>query len=414
VLILGAGASETSGYPLANELALLMCDERSFRDKLRRQFAEEGFYDENASYENAFASVQLESKAAATLRSSDFETMDQLSRHVAGGEHAHIARGLKILMRLVLAIHNPDKSHYGTSDYRKLVNRVLEGAHPRQDTTIISLNYDPYLEYRLFRAFRSRSVGTTGGEEAHHIAQAIHSGFLKPDDLRWLALDGFCHLKLHGVAALPAARHPGQLTVPVQPNQPTEFHAGYLFAGFDSRARLGTMVRGPHAEQAPPALLPWEIVHESGSRLLTELEFEATAGADWQHRPLYPLFAGIWQRARREIQAADKISLIGLSLGPYLEPGLKYLFEGKTGDVQLVVANPANKRFIERDDPLNRNGPAGHALEVLKEKCGMARRVSGSFREWDGDMAVEDFHTDSLMETVSCYNSFKEFIGAEM
>jgi len=155
-------------------------------------------------------------------------------------------------------------------------------------------------------------------------------------------------------------------------------------------------------------------VHENGSRLLTSEEFVSIVGEDWQHRSLYPLFAGIWDRARREVQSADKISLVGLSLGQYLEPGLRYLFEGKSGPIQLVIANPENERFKDHQNPLHPNSPAGRAYAMLTKRCGMRSRVLASFSEYDGMVRKDDVGREDQDPAVTCHESFREFIEAEM
>ncbi len=420
VVFLGAGASVTSGYPLANELTLLMSNPDTFKERLRDLMTAEGDFEsvERGFHTDSIITRHLAlSEAAKLLRSGDFATMDELSKDaVMGGRHADKVYDLKKLMRLVLSFHNPDVSNYGASDYRALIQKLFHAGPLRQDTSIISFNYDPYLEFRLFRAYETRAqVRPVSDEPPDYYPQAISSGFFKPEDVSWLGQPGLCHLKLHGVCALPAMRHPGRLTLPVQPKEPQEFHSGYLFArGFRTAIRVACLCQPPFSDQAPPALLPWEIVHETGKRLLSETEFSTAVGDDWEHRALYPLFAGIWERARREVQSADKISFVGLSLGPYLEPGLRYLFGGKTGDLQLVVANMDNKRFKEQGNQQHPSSPAGRALELLAEKCGIRCRIFGSFSEFDGNMAVADFHLENHQPTVTCHNSFREMIQAEM
>lgn len=416
VIFLGAGASTTSGYPIASELAQLMCNPSRFNEKFRRLLLEDGDSSSGFDEDSVITRYLTSSKAAELLRSGDYATMDELSYDAIGGKHAAKVRDLKKLMRLVLSLHNPAVSHDESSDYRTLIQKLFYGGQLRQDTCIISFNYDPYLEFRLFQAYQARSqVRAVSGVAADYVHQAISSGFLRTEDLSWLAQLGFCHLKLHGVSALPAMRHPGRLTLPVQPSEPQEFHSGYLFAHrFQTAIRLACLCQPPFSDQAPPALLPWEIVHQTESRLLNETEFSAAVGDDWEHHALYPLFAGIWERARREVQSADKISFVGLSLGPYLEPGLRYLFGGKIGDLQLVVANPENKRFKEQGNLQHPNSPAGRTLEILTAKCGVQCRISGSFSEFDGDMSTEAFHLENHEPTVTCHNSFREMIQAEI
>jgi len=92
-------------------------------------------------------------------------------------------------------------------------------------------------------------------------------------------------------------------------------------------------------------------------------------GTNWQHKALYPLFKGLWQRARNEIQEADKISFVGLSFGAFMEPELRFLFEGKKNIVQAVIANPENQRFKDYADPFHPRTHCGKVLDVLYKVC---------------------------------------------
>jgi hypothetical protein len=81
----------------------------------------------------------------------------------------------------------------------------------------------------------------------------------------------------------------------------------------------------------------------------------------------------VWERARREVQIADKISFVGLSVGSFMEPGLNYLFKGKTGIVSGVVANPDTVRFRYYANPFISGTPCGRILDLL---CGICPGLS--------------------------------------
>jgi hypothetical protein len=147
--------------------------------------------------------------------------------------------------------------------------------------------------------------------------------------------------------------------------------------------------------------------------LLNQEEFTSAVGADWQHAPLFPFFRLLWERARKEVLAADKISFVGMSLSPYLESGLKFLFSGKRGDVQLVVANPDVERFSNLENHLHPNSPAGRAFEIMT-RCGFDGRVFGSYSEYDGCIRFKDFETEDHETTVTSHRTFRDFIESEL
>jgi hypothetical protein len=194
-------------------------------------------------------------------------------------------------MRFILALVSADQNHYATSDYRKLVQKLFVEGRLREDVALISFNYDPYLEFRLYRAFGRRSdLKEYSPEDKSRLQNAIHSGLSTPQDLEWLNLPGFCHLKLHGAAVFPWTPR----------SQPNDFTAADFF-GQSLLVRL-SRVCNTHGGEAVPALLPWEIVHEDG-KILEKQAFEKAVGEDWQYVSLYPCFvvygSGHGKRYRR-------------------------------------------------------------------------------------------------------------------
>jgi hypothetical protein len=208
------------------------------------------------------------------------------------------------------------------------------------------------------------------------------------------------------------AKTPARRTLPLQPDDKELLRIEDFFS-FPAVARLANLCQPPFSDQDPPALLPWEILHEQENRLLNQEEFTAAVGSDWQHVALLPLFQSVWERARREVQAADKISFVGLSLSPYLEAGLKFLFSGKRGVLQLVVANPEIERFKNAENHLHPNSPAGRTLKVL-QRCGLESKVYASFSEDDGLIRIDHMETDEHDPSVTSHASFREFIEAEV
>src|SRR5258706_15397773 len=81
------------------------------------------------------------------------------------------------------------------------------------------------------------------------------------------------------------------------------------------------------------------------------------------------MFRALWKRARADVQAADKISFVGLSIGPFMEPELKFLFAGKRDIVETVVANPDAARFNSHPNPFHPTTFCGRMLDVFEEIC---------------------------------------------
>jgi len=208
VIILGAGASITSGYPDANWLTVLMCDRQTFFNEFISRAKTEGEQNPERWLENSTVRKYYDSfnQTVQLLRSGDFATMDELSNLVMGGQHSSEILKLKKLMRFVFALNNPDLTHWPKSDYRALIHALFERkSQLRDDISIISFNYDSYFEYRLLRALQARlQVRPVSAEEAQRMSQAVTSGFLYPTDLEWIKTPGFCHIKLHGTCILPA------------------------------------------------------------------------------------------------------------------------------------------------------------------------------------------------------------------
>jgi hypothetical protein len=178
---------------------------------------------------------------------------------------------------------------------------------------------------------RGKSVIATAEDISKHqnlekTLNAVTSGFYNIQDTKWINEDeinpNFCVLQLHGSICYFADEAAGYDTLfdatPVE-------RAKKLF----KKSTEGIL---------PPVLFPWEIMTDKG---FTE------KSAFPQYPNLYPLFRGIWERAKREVQAANKISFVGLSMHPFLMDGLKYLFENKAGNIEVCVANPDNPKWIQ-------------------------------------------------------------------
>jgi len=143
-------------------------------------------------------------------------------------------------------------------------------------------------------------------------------------------------------------------------------------------------------------LLPWEIIHPEESTLLNEADFRRSVGASWQHSELHPLFAGIWKRARNEIQNARKVSFVGMSMAALYEPELRYLFHERRLDkpLQLLSVSPGNKATREGGTgvPLDRVTPAGklyHFLRDLLRRDPFAPKGVGTVEGFERSVGVD-------------------------
>lgn len=118
------------------------------------------------------------------------------------------------------------------------------------------------------------------------------------------------------------------------------------------------------------------------------------------------LFRGIWERAKREVQAADKISFVGLSMHSFLIDGLKFLFEGKKNRVEICLANPENSTFVSGRSETHwnslPNSPAYKLADVL-------RNVAPSMG-WSGYSS----HKKKDDGDITLVKDFSEFIRTQM
>lgn len=202
VIFLGAGASASSGYPLANGLRLRLCSEEVFwRDLFGalnphntgyqfepysgNQFKEQirlEFREACATHLDAFSdSIKL-------FRDGGFATVDEFSKHASKSNPKYVDE-MKKLTRLALAFHNPeDKFH--ESDYYPFIQRLFrdDNLHElKSHITILSYNYDCYLEFLLLRAFQTRHTVTGHPNYTVSDINQLTSGFYVRGDSRWVS-----------------------------------------------------------------------------------------------------------------------------------------------------------------------------------------------------------------------------------
>jgi len=385
VIFLGAGASRTSGYPLANELRLLLSSEHHFLTWIKKCFPSES--DTAATLASEY--FKEFQSAIRLFREGGFASVDEFCRLVSGRGHIVEVMQMRYLTRAVLGALNPE-DEFEKSDYYPFIQKLFKAdlANLRQDISILSFNYDPYLEFLLWRAWGRRNVGLP----IAGVGNEMTSGFLDLHNQSWTESNhaSLYLLKLHGsICGFDSS----PITTQNLYQQPANIRSGALFSPDNQR-------------NVPPILFPWEIMDE-------RLKFK---NADFppQDDPLYsPLFVKIWERARKEVLAADKVSFVGLSMHDYLKLGFRYLFQGKEGPVQVVVANWANKGLQAEDHAGSRpnpNSPCGRAGELI----GGVTNGKVLCRYSERDTRHVSFAPENAQPCVTPRDSFSDFIEHEM
>jgi hypothetical protein len=394
VIFLGAGASKSSGYPVANELRLMLCSESRLKDDVLKL----------VPHNEAAASLLTDylhsfKDSIPLFREGGFATVDEFSKLASSAHHNH-AMKMKHLTQLALGLRNPEDT-FEKSDYYRFVQKLFDDddLHSlRRDVTIISFNYDAYLDYLLVRA-HGRRKGVVGMSASDSVWDNIlSSGFYQMDNTDWFnALSvprGFHHYKLHGSIAFGDTK------------------SDYLYKALFEKPATERILKliGEDGGKTPPIIFPWEIFEPTGS-FIKEDEFV-------HRRPkgIYKLYRTIWEGARDAVAMADKISFVGLSAHPYMEPGLRYLFNGVNRRVEIVVANPENEDWRAADNRLHPASLSGRFEKMFKRVAPKMQYVK-STSEHDGRTPARHGYkvkTDPWQPDITPRFSFKEFIEREM
>jgi hypothetical protein len=340
VIFLGAGASKQSGYPLANDLRLLISSRKKWEEALA------GYEDKQKLVGRPITAIGMNywdkhADALNLFRNGGFATIDEFCKLAGGFSFQKEIHDLRCLVRAALGLFNPEEN-FEKSEYYGFIQSLFKNdlLSLREDLTVLTYNYDPYLEFLLHRAVehrfqvvgRGKSFVVSSGDlaessEQNNVLRAVTSGFGSVGEQKWLGDENtkpsFCVLKLHGSIVHVA-------------NQAADYEV--LFSS-DAKQRAEKLFREATGSYMTPILFPWEIMTDKGFVEKDSFPFRGSP-------PLYSLFRGIWERARREVQAADKISFVGLSMHSFLFDGLKYLFDGKEGQVEVCVANPDTTPWI--------------------------------------------------------------------
>ena len=341
--------------------------------------------------------------ALELFRKGGFATVDEFCK-LAGPLYQSEINNLRSLLRVALGLFNPEEN-FEQSEYYGFIQSLFRDdlSSLREDVIVLNYNYDPYLEFLLYRALANRfkvlrrlkSAVLNSEDEAQikeheKVIDSVTSGFGSLGNSSWLgdkdSKPSFCVLKLHG-------------SIVSTVNLATDFNI--LFSDDEgSVVQRGEKLFGEGEHKyTPPILFPWEIMNEKG---FIEQDSFPIPNAP----ALYSLFRGIWERARREVQTADKISFVGLSMHSYLIDGLKFLFEGKVGEAEICVANRDNTTFVpgRTETHWNRltNSPAYAVSKILD-------KVASKMKRWGKTPNMS--HADG---DITLVNDFSEFVKTQM
>lgn len=330
--------------------------------------------------------------------------MDEFSKLASEGYQEHV-QNMKKLMRIALSLHNPeDKFH--ESDYYPFIQRLFREDNLtdlRSDITVLTYNYDCYLDFLLLEAFRHRQKLSASPQELNDfLCSKLTSGFFNPkaDGNCAKQTQGFNYFKLHGSIGYGNDPYFGH---------DTSFRK-------DTTTRLGFLGNKSLQSEVPPVVFPWELFDDSG-KFISDDKFvfvkdgkDTAAKEKAQH--LFNHFTSIWQNAKRAILRADKISFVGLSMHQYMNDGLAYLFEGKSNGVQVVVANRNNEQFKDGTIRLHPSSLCGRVAEIFRTVA-PNMKYGRSSSEDDGIFRNENLESSPDPDITPRY-SFKEFIEREM
>src|ERR1017187_3792085 len=148
VIFLGAGASQTSGYPLASELRLRLTSQNQILADLERLADDaKAVSAECSTYFNRFYD------SAQLFRHGAFGSVDEFSK-LASEKYPEHVQAMKNLTRLALSLHYPEKAFHH-SDYYPFIQHLFSEDHLyslKPNIAVLSYNYDCYLEYLLLKA----------------------------------------------------------------------------------------------------------------------------------------------------------------------------------------------------------------------------------------------------------------------
>lgn len=369
VIFLGAGASWSSGYPLAAELRVILSSQVAFDRYVESKVPQH----RPVLRQKLSALFSQNNKAVQLFREGGFATIDEFS-FLAQKQLATEISKMKQLMTLVLAIHNPESGYtnpsnkqqttgFESSDYYPFLQKLFaENLHDlRKDVVVLSYNYDSYLDFLLWRGTNRRKASVHHGVEVALQAR-VTGGFFERNAAALDAGGEFLLLKLHGTVAEP--------WLPIMQGQ----HPEYLTYGavFIDQSGIEAQLEQPGFLNSP-VFFPWELISQNKT-IITQEEFaehEAAASNNLiyqqQKKKLYPVFSKTWERAQLEVAEAETISFVGMSFHDFLKGGFEYLFakRGIKPLAGLVFADPqCGKASTAEQTPMVRR-----ARKMLQQAC---------------------------------------------
>ncbi len=234
-------------HPLANSLRLLMGSPRHLANRIEtalRAASESRSEEDTRIYKSAASEYRKRFKdVLALFRNGGFSSVDAFCK-LAANRQADQVRVLKRWMRLCLAVHDPEDV-FAESDYYPFAERLFveDTRYLRRDVAVLSFNYDPYLEFLLWRSYRVRCNAAGGPVDSEGDGTVILSGMLGRNVGELVQREGFCLLKLHGSIAWPEVR-----------DEERNVGFGHLF-GKHMAERLSALC-GPLGDSDSPVLFP--------------------------------------------------------------------------------------------------------------------------------------------------------------
>ena len=424
VIILGAGASYSSGYPLAADLRVILSSVAALEEYLHSKVPiNQATSRAIESFRNWFGK---QSKSIQLFREGCFGTIDEFS-FLARARYPEEVHQIKQIVGVLLALHNPEErfkvrngentSGFETSDYYPFVQKLFaEGTEVRNDVSVLTYNYDPYLDYLLYRSYRRRKEAA--GEKIGVSPTKLTSGFGDRDARKIIDGNGFCMLKLHGTSVLP----------PQLNSQETPWTAFLTYEEvYWNRERWFSPENGKllSTNPSPAMYFPWELLGDQGEFVSPDtfagLDNLASGNAYFEStgRTLHQLCEAIWLRAKREIAEAEKISFVGLSMHKFLEPGLRYLFSERTAkrsppnedtrDTSLEIVLACPSAVYPGADFKRASVPNSAADRLASTLCRVYPKLMNS-----SGRLIAPHRGKAGSGGIVCYSDFKSFIQGEM
>lgn len=382
LIILGAGASLSSGYPLARTLRLCMTSRRHLHEWLKLHHRIE------VTPRDASLILEQFGRTLQLFLDGSYASVDEFGM-LARGRMQKEVQELKGLMCFVLGLVNP-RRYLVESSYYTLANFLFkkDSTQLRDDIAILNFNYDLHLEYTVYTARRAR-VHAGGSSGRMVSSSAIMSGFFS-ETTPWENEEGFFIGKLHGTIAIDRPSVPCDKILTLDQIFQQHRTSNEPLGGDWKSDRFRDIKERTLLSDCLPVVFPWELFDESGN-ILNEPVWDCHVPGSG---PLREIMIKIWNRAAREVAQASQISFVGLSMHHYLEPGLRRLLSDKKGPVKLAFANPDIRDM----------DPAAYATGDFHPRCSL-RRIRSFLKDAAPGMEVTKSQP---------YLSFDEFIQGEV